>query len=159
MAHVTATAESGVTYEFTVKVLGCEGIAVVSLPYKVNYGLRQSLDLTGLVVEKLYNDGNREETTEYTVSGYNALKKGVQTVTVTYNTFTATFEVFLSDALLGDIDLDGKVTGIDSNYMKRTMAGEMQVEEKTDRYFACDMNGDGAINALDSALLRRTIAG
>ena len=156
---VTVTAESGVKYTFTVKVIGCVGIGIESLPAKIHYGLRQPFDATGLSIVNLYNDDSSVECTEYSLSSFNPLQRGVQTITVTSGSYKTSFEVFVSDALLGDIDLDGKVTGIDSNYMKRTMAGEMQVEEKTDRFFACDMNGDGVINALDSALLRRAIAG
>lgn len=158
-AAVTITAESGVSYSFTVKVIGCVGIEVARLPNKVNYNTRQPLDVTGIVINKIYNDGTKVETASYTCSGYNALKKGVQTITVTSGEYTTEFEIYSSDALLGDIDLDGTLSGIDSNCMRRTVSGGMTPEEKTDEFFVCDLNGDGAINAIDSALLRRALAG
>ena len=156
---VTVTSESGVTYSFTVKVIGCVGIEIESLPEKVYYSTRQSFDPSGLKIVKLYNDGTTEECTDYTMSSYNSLKKGVQTITVTSGAFTTSFDVFVSGALVGDADLDGKLTAIDSNILKRSLAGEMQIEEKTDSFFACDLNGDGKLNAMDSALLKRMLVG
>ncbi len=158
-ATVTMTAESGVKYSFEVKVIGCIGIEVARLPDKVNYSTRQPFDITGIVINKLYNDGTAVETKSFTCSGYNALKKGVQTITVTAGSYTTRFEIYSSDAVVGDIDLDGSITGMDSNYMKRTVSGNISVEEKTEEFFVCDLNGDGEINAIDSALLRRKIAG
>ncbi len=158
-ATVTITAESGVSYSFTVKVIGCVGIEVARLPDKVNYSTRQPLDITGIVINKVYNDGTKVETESFTCSGYNALKKGVQTITVTSGSYTTQFQVYTSDATVGDIDLDGNVTGMDSNLMRRTVSGAISPEEKTDEFFVCDLNGDGDINAMDSALLRRSLAG
>lgn len=158
-ATVTVTSESGVTYSFTVKVIGCVGIEIESLPEKIYYSTRQPFDPSGLKIVKLYNDGTAEECTDYTMSSYNSLKKGVQTITVTSGAFTTSFNVFVSGALVGDTDLDGKLTAIDSNYMKRTIAGERHIEEMTDSFFACDLNGDGKLNAMDSALLKRSLAG
>ncbi len=158
-ATVTMTAESGVKYSFKVKVIGCVGIEVARLPDKVNYSTRQPFDITGIVINKLYNDGTTKETTSYTYSGYNALKKGVQTITVTAGSYTTQFEIYSSDAVVGDIDLDGTISSIDSNYMRRTVSGAISPEVKTDEFFVCDLNGDGMINAIDSALLRRKIAG
>ena len=157
---VTVTAESGVQYTFNVTVIGVKGIAVESMPNKLNYSTREAFDETGLKVVKLYNDGTTEECTEYTVSkNFNSLLKGVQTITVTYGKHTTTFNVFVSAALVGDANFDGKISSIDSNYLKRVMAGIENRTEYTDEYFVCDINGDGQINAIDSALLKRSLVG
>ena len=156
---VTVTAESGVKYTFTVKVIGATGISVLTPPTKTYYGLRQSLDVDGLKIIKQYNDGSFVELTEYKLSSFNPLQRGIQVINVTGAGFTTSFNVFVSDALVGDADLDGKLTAIDSNILKRSLAGEMQIEEMTDSFFTCDLNGDGKINAMDSALLKRSLAG
>ena len=68
-------------------------IVVDTLPDKLTYGLREKADYTGLVVMGLYTDGSVQEITDYTLSGYNALKTGVQTITVTKDNFAAEFTV------------------------------------------------------------------
>ncbi len=153
---VTVTSESGVEYSFKVKVIGMTGISVEKLPDKIYYGLRQTFDATGLEVDKVYNDGTSAECTDYTISSYNALKKGIQTITVTYEDCSATFDVFVSDATVGDVNMDGSISPIDSNYLKRIIVGNMSAEAYTDEYFVCDMNGDGDINSIDSALLKKS---
>ena len=156
---VTVTAESGVKYTFTVKVIGAVGISVMNPPSKIYYGLRESLDVEGLKIIKQYNDGTSVELTDYTLSSFNPLQRGLQTITVTGAGFTTSFNVFVSGALKGDTDLDGRISSIDSNLMKRILVGEIAIEEYTDEYFASDTNGDGKINALDSATLKLTLAG
>jgi len=69
------------------------GIVIDTLPVKTVYNRGESLDLTGLVVTANYTDGSSAVITDYTVSGYNALKYDAQTITVTYKEFTATFTV------------------------------------------------------------------
>ena len=69
------------------------GIVIQSLPTKIEYERGEPLDLTGMVVIGIYTDESSREVTDYTVSGYNALKYGTQTITVTYQDKTATFIV------------------------------------------------------------------
>ena len=69
------------------------GISVKTLPLKTEYQLREKLDLSGLVIEGMYTDGSTSVINDYTVSGYNALKAGTQTVTVKYGDFTTQFTV------------------------------------------------------------------
>lgn len=89
----------GSTYKttFTVDIVDprpkLTGIYIDQLPDKLNYERRESLDLTGMVIKASYTDGSAVEITDYTVSGYNALKNGTQIVTITYNEYTVTFEV------------------------------------------------------------------
>ena len=74
---------------------GLNGIRIGSLPAKLAYEEGEELVTTGLTVFATYNDGSELELTaaDYTVTGYNPLKRGVQTVTVSYQGFTATFTV------------------------------------------------------------------
>jgi len=85
------------TKTFTVEIVNpapkLTGIFVSTLPDKLSYSLREKLDLTGLVIMGSYTDGSEAEITGYTTSGYNALKKGTQTITVKYEDFTTTFNV------------------------------------------------------------------
>lgn len=64
-----------------------------------------------------------------------------------------------STVLLGDVNLDGAVNAVDSNLLKRSIAGEYYIDSASDNAKAADINGDGQINAVDSNLLKRTIAG
>ncbi len=68
-------------------------IVVEALPTKLNYELREKVDYTGLVIMGLYTDGTMHEITDYTLSGYNALKTGVQTVTVAKGELKTEFTV------------------------------------------------------------------
>ncbi len=72
-----------------------KGIKIVSKPKKLQYVQGYpALDLTGLKVNAIYSDkevGLNQN--EYTVSGYNYVKKGKQTITVTYKGFTDSFTI------------------------------------------------------------------
>ncbi|MBO5869335.1 MAG: bacterial Ig-like domain-containing protein, partial [Clostridia bacterium] len=94
------TSPTGNTYSktLTVEVFDMSApqeIYIASLPNKIIYNLRESLDLTGLVVMGIYRDGSEVEITDYTVSGYNALVVGKQTITIKYNDLTTTFDVLV----------------------------------------------------------------
>ena len=73
-----------------------QGISIVSLPYKTEYyvGL-EDFDISGAKIAKIYNDGTVEEidVTPSMVSGYDKTKAGEQTITVTYNGGSLTFDV------------------------------------------------------------------
>jgi len=77
------------------------GIVIDTLPNKIEYERKDALDLTGMVVKATYTDGSSVAITDYTVSGYNALKNGKQTVTLTYGDFTTTFEVLVGIKVSG----------------------------------------------------------
>ncbi|MBO5869394.1 MAG: bacterial Ig-like domain-containing protein, partial [Clostridia bacterium] len=83
---------------FTVEVIDMSApqeIYIATLPTKVVYNRRESFDRTGLVVKGIYRDGSEKEITDYTVSGYNALVVGKQTITIKYNDLTTTFDVLV----------------------------------------------------------------
>ncbi len=62
-------------------------------PDKLVYSVGEPLDMTGAKLTALYDDGTTQEVISYDLEGYDAITLGTQSVTVTYNGFTATFEV------------------------------------------------------------------
>ncbi len=91
-------------------------------------------------------------TVDYTTDGtYTCYIRGIYDYT---GTVTCTYTV-KSSFLPGDIDNDGKISAMDSNLLKRIVAGATSAEE----LLSADVNGDGTVNAIDSNILRRTIAG
>ena len=96
---ITVTYE-GKTDTFTVNVFDpaaervLRSISVKSLPTTQQYAIGESFDDTGLVIEALYENGDREEVTEYVLTGYtsDAVKlDGVMTVTFEDKTTTFTY--------------------------------------------------------------------
>ena len=81
--------------EVTVLPAVATGIALKSAPTVTEYKTGAELDLTGAVITVTYSDGSTQdvEVTASMVSGYDAETSGEQTVTVTYEGFTATFTV------------------------------------------------------------------
>jgi hypothetical protein len=69
------------------------GIAITTQPAKTTYNVNEELDTSGMVVTATYSDNSTEAVTDYTVSGYDKLKTGSQTITVTYSGKTAAFTV------------------------------------------------------------------
>ncbi len=55
--------------------------------------------------------------------------------------------------IIGDANSDGKVNGIDVNYMKRALSGTFDIN------IAMDINGDGKVNGTDINLLKRHLVG
>ncbi|MBE6587453.1 MAG: hypothetical protein E7647_03450 [Ruminococcaceae bacterium] len=63
------------------------------------------------------------------------------------------------EVMKGDLDGDGQVNGIDSNYLMRAVAGTLSIEAGSRQEKAADVNGDGQINAIDTNMLKRILAG
>jgi len=68
------------------------GIEITSEPSKLTYTEGEELDLTGLKVKANYSDNSSEEIDSYTVSECD-MSVGKHTITVTYEGYTATFEI------------------------------------------------------------------
>ena len=108
-ADITKSSTYVVTYEyenhsvnFTIKVvpLKITGIKVKSLPTKTTYVEGQSIDIDGLEVILTRNDDTYETINDYNIDYEN--KPGKQSVTVTYNDYTTTFDVtFTEKELVG----------------------------------------------------------
>jgi hypothetical protein len=70
------------------------GIRLASLPEKRSYELGQTLNLTGLEVQAVYDDGSVESMTGgYTVAPTVLTQTGAQTIVVTCGEYSATFTV------------------------------------------------------------------
>lgn len=74
-----------------------QNIRIDSLPMKTRYLLGESFDAVGLVVAADLSDGTSRVLTDYTVSGFDGSTIGTKTITVTYETLTATFTVVVYD--------------------------------------------------------------
>lgn len=70
-----------------------ESIAIGRLPDKRIYLRGELLDMSGAQILGRYSDGSQKEITEYQTSGYNALKTGKQTITVSVEGKTTSFTV------------------------------------------------------------------
>lgn len=123
------------TLPITVVQKSVTGINIISLPDKLYYNADETeLDLTGLSVETLYNNGTVSENTSYTVSGFDGSVAGTQTITVTYGSFTDTFEVFvklyeykIDSNISKSYDFDTKALAVGTNITSRTDAGAVKV--------------------------------
>lgn len=90
---VTVTCGSQ-TATFDITVISISKIEVTTPPTKLEYHKGDVLDTTGMVISTVWTDGSKEVLTDgYTVSELDSSETGEKTITVTYQTFTATFTV------------------------------------------------------------------
>ena len=90
------------------------GISIQSAPTKQEYWIGEELDLSGLVVNALRADGTSEAITQgYTVSGYDATTPGKQTITVTYESFKATFTVTVKTRSVASVTISQLPANLD----------------------------------------------
>ncbi len=74
-------------------------VEIESLPKKLDYYYKETLNTAGLSLTVIYSDGSTETVTSgFTASPTNLNKTGVQKITVTYAGFTDTFDVSVSFA-------------------------------------------------------------
>lgn len=71
-------------------------IAITQQPNKTNYIVGSNLDLTGLIVTAIYDNGDTEIITDYEYSGFDS-SAGLKTVTVSYKGKTAAFPVTVKE--------------------------------------------------------------
>lgn len=75
--------------------------SIKTLPAKLSYNYKDSLDISGLELEVTDENGNKKtvsDTSKMKVSGYNPKKVGTQTVTVEFEGAAVTFDVTVSYA-------------------------------------------------------------
>lgn len=114
---ITVTYQS-FTAMFTVEVVpDASGIRISHYPIKTYYKIGELLDLTGLVVVVVRQDGTEKEITDYTVSGFDSSKAGAKTITVSYQTEIDGIETFI---------------GYDEFEIKVTKDGKNPFEDNTD---------------------------
>ena len=89
-------------FTYTVVPKSLTSIEITRKPAKLNYFQGEALDTDGLEVTAIYNNGTSEPVTGWSVSGYDPNRTGSQTVTVTYQSQTASFLVLVVDSS-GDV--------------------------------------------------------
>lgn len=98
--------EKSATFEVEVVGISLEKIEITQLPEKLNYIEGQSLDLTGMVVTAVMNNGIKSTLASgYTVSGYSD-QIGEHTVTVSYLGKTVAFNVNVAKKTLLSLKLN-----------------------------------------------------
>ncbi len=96
-----AYAGKTVTFTVTVNTRALSAVTVKTAPTKTTYTFGEALDLSGLVLKALYDDGSNESITDgFVVSGYDKNKAGTQTITLTYGGKTTTVEVSVADRMV-----------------------------------------------------------
>lgn len=102
---VTLTYE-GVSVSFVVTVFDpdadkeLQSINVKSLPTTQQYEVDAAFDDTGLVIEAVYNTGEKEEVEDYDLSGFDSSEVNLDgVVTVTFESMTATFSYRIRDII------------------------------------------------------------
>lgn len=82
------------TATFDITVMAITKIEITTPPTKQEYRKGDTLDATGMVISAVWTDGSKEVLADgYTVSDLDSTETGEKTITVTYQTFTATFTV------------------------------------------------------------------
>lgn len=82
------------TATFGITVIAITKIEITTPPARTEYQKGDALDTTGMVVSTVWTDGSKEVLADgYTVSELDSTETGEKTITVTYQTFTATFTV------------------------------------------------------------------
>ncbi len=139
----TVTIPSGVTSIMFETFSGCTSLKTVYITDSVT-SIGDSAFKNCVNLETVYFTGEEEQWDAIDMGNGNSCLTNANIVFVPKPEYTP-----------GDIDGDGKLTAMDSNLLKRIVAGTMPAEGIP----AADVNGDGAVNAIDSNILRRTVAG
>ena len=85
-------------------------IAVKTAPTKTEYTIGETFDPTGLVVELVYNNGEKEEIKDYTLDKNGALTRNDTVVTVSYQDFTTTFTIVVKGISSFTVPGEGTIT-------------------------------------------------
>ncbi len=157
---VTATAGGGAKCSFTVVVEKyVVEIMIDSFPDKREYFLGESLDLSGLVMMAIYDNGDIEEITDYEVTGFDNTKTGRQVLTVSYGEFEDSFIVTVMEKpqyKKGDANLDGEINVLDASTIQKYVADLVTLND--DALLVADANSDGEVNVLDATRIQRFLA-
>lgn len=127
---VDITSKGGV--DLSVQVREIAGIAMTTAPAKIEYTAGESLDITGGKVTVTYDDNTTEtvDLSQATVTGFDPDKVGTQTLTVTYNGKTTTFDVTVKPAyMLGDVNQDKSVKTEDALLALQIAIGKVTPSE------------------------------
>lgn len=90
------------TATFDITVIAIAKIEITTPPTRTEYQKGDTLDITGMVVSTVWTDGSKETLTGgYTVSDLDSSEAGEKTITVAYQSFTATFTVEVAPDTVG----------------------------------------------------------
>lgn len=83
------------TFKVNVQAIVLDSIRIAAAPTKTSYYQDEEFDAAGLQVKAVMNNGSEEDLAAdaYALSGFDSSKAGVNTVTVTYQEKTATFDL------------------------------------------------------------------
>ena len=97
-------------------------IAVTKAPNKTTYEYGEPIDLTGMVITATYSDGATKpiDISSCSVSGYNSVNVGFQTVSVTYQRKTASFSI----SVVKHMEMHNTNNGLVSITPARGVAGQ-----------------------------------
>ena len=93
---VTATSSGGKTVTFLVTVDTVVGVEIARMPDFTEYGVGEDKDLTGLVVNAVFANGDKERIYDYTVTNFSTDSVGERTILVHYGSQSAQFEISVS---------------------------------------------------------------
>lgn len=88
--------EKTAKFKVTVSEKKLKSIEIKSPPIKTVYKQGEELDTTGMAVEAVYDNGSREEITDYKISGFDSTA-GTKTIEVDYKSFKDYFIVEVSE--------------------------------------------------------------
>ena len=105
---VVTFGEETASVEIVVKAIELESIEVISSGMLTEYGIGDELDITGLIIKAVYNNGSQMtlEHNEVEFSAIDMTTAGTKTVTVTYQGKTTTFEVFVTEDAFVSIEVE-----------------------------------------------------
>lgn len=104
----------------------------VTPPDKTEYLKGEELDITGMKVMAVYDDGTKTEITEgYEITGYNPDQIGEQTITVSYQNLNAQFRVTVKEEPGTDPEEPGTDPEEPGTAQKETVDSENQVAVQT----------------------------
>lgn len=99
------------TFEVYVKTI--ESIDIISPPSKTIYKIGEELDLSGLTVSVVFDNGETEIVSDYKVSNFDKYASGEQTIIIDYKGFTDEFKTNSPSGFT--VDDDGYVTSYSGN--------------------------------------------
>lgn len=148
-----------VAFDYTVLPLEETGIELGDTANVGSY-VGENISFKNLKVYVVYNSGEKKLTEDYDViHGIDTEAAGVYPVTVFRNEFSASFDYTVAVrtlAVIGDVNLDGKVNAADARLALRRAA---KLEDLSDEAFAAaDVNFDGEVTASDARKILRVSA-
>lgn len=90
----------------TMKIRKMDAIEITQKPAKIKYVVGDSVDLTGMVVMGQYNDGSKEEITDYTIIPVSTETAGKKELTLLYKGMDVSLEITVVDPVMTGIRVD-----------------------------------------------------